>query len=217
MEFDALVGTRVCITGVQARPELNGTIATIARYDRAKGRFGLLIDGKEIGLKPQNLLRLTASEAEFREWCAEVGPEHAPVLASLDLEAALQGGQMSLLDALKAAGVKSLGMRLKLAALLQSQLLLSSSSPAPAPAPVAFGPSTEDTTLAAVDPRYKKINPKMQECAELLGIPKDATMDMAMKMLAHTISEEGVTGEQMKAAMEELQIGVGDGFEDEWT
>ena len=124
---------------------------------------------------------------------------------------------MSLLDALKAAGVKSLGMRLKLAALLQSQLLLSSSSPAPAPAPVAFGPSTEDTTLAAVDPRYKKINPKMQECAELLGIPKDATMDMAMKMLAHTISEEGVTGEQMKAAMEELQIGVGDGFEDEWT
>ena len=73
------------------------------------------------------------------------------------------------------------------------------------------------TTLAAVDPRYKKINPKMQECAELLGIPKDATMDMAMKMLAHTISEEGVTGEQMKAAMEELQIGVGDGFEDEWT
>ena len=96
-------------------------------------------------------------------------------------------------------------------------------APAAAPAVASDAPMANGETceagggggvLATVDPRFKKLSPMAGEAAEVLGIPRDATWDQALHMLAPQM--EGVTAEQMKAALEELTIGMSDDFED-WT
>ena len=232
----AHISERVLISGVASRPELNGTVVSVERYDHAKHRFGVLIDGSEMGLKPASLLRVDVSREELRLWLGdEQLDEHTDAVARVELATALAGGQASLLAALKAGGVRSLGVRLRLASLLLERLPLSyerdaqapaeaaPAAPAAAPAVASDAPMANGETceagggggvLATVDPRFKKLSPMAGEAAEVLGIPRDATWDQALHMLAPQM--EGVTAEQMKAALEELTIGMSDDFED-WT
>ena len=51
-----LVGQRVRLFGLSARPELNGALATAESYVPAKGRYAVkLHDGSMVTIKPSNL------------------------------------------------------------------------------------------------------------------------------------------------------------------
>ena len=58
-----LEGKHVWISGLQAKPELNGQVANAGEYDAAKGRYAVrLRSGARVALKPANLIE--ASEEE---------------------------------------------------------------------------------------------------------------------------------------------------------
>jgi len=49
-------GTRVTLLGLQAKPELNGQLATVLEFDRTTGRYSTALhSGKDIALKPANV------------------------------------------------------------------------------------------------------------------------------------------------------------------
>mgnify|MGYP006129457523 CR=1 FL=1 len=63
-------GTRVLISGLNGRPELNGTHGTILSFDQGKGRFAVNLDSDEkILLKPVN-----ASASQPCAPCAPCAP-----------------------------------------------------------------------------------------------------------------------------------------------
>ena len=50
-------GSRITITGVQAKPELNGQSATVLEFDRTTGRYSIALwAGSSIALKPVNVV-----------------------------------------------------------------------------------------------------------------------------------------------------------------
>jgi hypothetical protein len=59
-----LEGKHVRISGLMAKPELNGQIASAGDFDDAKGRYAVrLSDGKRVSLKPANLTEVSEAEA----------------------------------------------------------------------------------------------------------------------------------------------------------
>merc|ERR1712146_542254 len=48
-------GARVTITGLKARPELNGPIGVVETFEEDKGRFAIALGKEKILLKPTNL------------------------------------------------------------------------------------------------------------------------------------------------------------------
>ena len=49
-------GETVCVHSLQAKPELNGGLATVLSWDAAKGRFKVLTHaGPTVSLRPANL------------------------------------------------------------------------------------------------------------------------------------------------------------------
>ena len=58
-EFNSLLGKRVCISGLKARPELNGRTGRVFVWDEHKGRAGVSLDDEEhqglLAIKPENL------------------------------------------------------------------------------------------------------------------------------------------------------------------
>ena len=60
-----LEGKPVRISGLQAKPELNGQIARAGEFDGDKGRYAVrLSSGARVALKPANLTEVTEAEAE---------------------------------------------------------------------------------------------------------------------------------------------------------
>jgi len=55
---DSLIGHRVQLQGLSARPELNGLVGVCEQIDKAKGRYGIRVPGHEdlLALKPANLI-----------------------------------------------------------------------------------------------------------------------------------------------------------------
>ena len=68
-EAEEAAGRRVRIDGLQARPELNGRCGVARRFDVAKGRYEVLVEGEAepLLLKPANLLDVlpAANEGEY--------------------------------------------------------------------------------------------------------------------------------------------------------
>ena len=54
---DPLIGRRVQLHGLSARPELNGLLGVCERFDKDKGRYGVRVPGHEdlLALKPANV------------------------------------------------------------------------------------------------------------------------------------------------------------------
>lgn len=64
-----LEGKPVRISGLQAKPELNGQIGSCADFVEDQGRYAVrLSDGKRVALKPANLV--VVSDAEAKEWAS---------------------------------------------------------------------------------------------------------------------------------------------------
>jgi hypothetical protein len=59
-----LLGKKVAIHGLVAKPELNGLEGRAFSYDDAKGRYGVRIDSREVSIKPQNLTEVEERLAE---------------------------------------------------------------------------------------------------------------------------------------------------------
>ena len=60
-----LEGKPVRISGLVARPELNGLIATAGDFDESKARYAVrLSDGTRLAIKPANLAEVSAAEAQ---------------------------------------------------------------------------------------------------------------------------------------------------------
>ena len=55
--YPTLLGCRVCIAGLKGRPELNGRCGVARRFDAAKGRYEVAVEGEAeaVLLKPANL------------------------------------------------------------------------------------------------------------------------------------------------------------------
>ena len=57
-DFNSLLGKRVTLVGLQARPELNGRAGRVFSWHEDKGRAGIMLDDGEEGtlaIKPENL------------------------------------------------------------------------------------------------------------------------------------------------------------------
>ena len=52
-----MLGSRVLVSGLKSRPELNDKAATVIQWHAAKGRYAVRIDGVDepLLLKPENL------------------------------------------------------------------------------------------------------------------------------------------------------------------
>ena len=58
-DFNQLLGLRVRVEGLQARPEYNGEIGRVYSFDNEKGRAGVHLDnGAGLWIKPANLVEL---------------------------------------------------------------------------------------------------------------------------------------------------------------
>jgi hypothetical protein len=65
-----LVDRNVEISGLVSRPELNGQTGTAFKYYTAKGRYGVLVNGEKVSIKPANLrlkVRTLSKTARKRE------------------------------------------------------------------------------------------------------------------------------------------------------
>ena len=60
----ALVGHRVVLDGIQARPELNGRKGVVLQYMSAKGRCAVRLDGEAEGSAPLSLKPVCLTRAE---------------------------------------------------------------------------------------------------------------------------------------------------------
>ena len=103
-------GARVLISGLNGRPELNGTHGIILSFDEGKGRFAVKLssNNERILLKPANLADVPA-------------PAGCDPLADLDYDALLEGPDFSalrvrLLQASSRPGAKSYAQKLRGAA-----------------------------------------------------------------------------------------------------
>jgi len=93
-EAEEAAGRRVRIDGLQARPELNGRCGVARRFDVAKGRYEVLVEGEAepLLLKPANLLDVlldaanegghSANEAANRAEAEATGSAEAEAAAS---------------------------------------------------------------------------------------------------------------------------------------
>ena len=70
-----LGGQTVTVTGLEAKPELNGTIGVVGAYDAAKGRYAVKLEGggAPMLLKPDNLVAAEPAAAEAIAAGAESG------------------------------------------------------------------------------------------------------------------------------------------------
>jgi hypothetical protein len=59
-----LLGKKVVIHGLVAKPALNGREGRAYSYDDAKGRYGVRVDSREISIKPQNLTEVEEQLAD---------------------------------------------------------------------------------------------------------------------------------------------------------
>ena len=76
-DFNRLLGSRVRVVGLQARPEFNGKVGRVYSFDNEKGRAGVHLDnddGPGLWVKPSNLVEMVDARRE-----EEPAPEqHAP-------------------------------------------------------------------------------------------------------------------------------------------
>jgi len=68
-EFNSLLGKRVCLSGLKARPELNGRTGRVFVWDEHKGRAGISLDDEFehkglLAIKPENLIAVPAASAD---------------------------------------------------------------------------------------------------------------------------------------------------------
>ncbi len=64
-DFNGLLGKRVRLHGLQARPEYNGKVGRVYSFDNEKGRAGVHLDtGPGLWVKPSNLTELLAHDHE---------------------------------------------------------------------------------------------------------------------------------------------------------
>jgi hypothetical protein len=206
-------GVRACITGLQARPELNDTIGTCVRFDRSRQRYAVLLEGgEEIGLKPSSLLRVTFDSSELPGWLEAAGlADHVDAVAQLDLATVLVGGQAGLLGALKDAGVKSLGVRLRIVATLHERLQMPV-PPVPAEQPAEISTSTEIVPTNPKDRRICHSGDNAVEAAGKLGIPKDVPWDHALHMMKPQLEQMDEDG-SLKELLEVMKMAADDEYE----
>merc|ERR1719160_47640 len=55
-------GTSVKIHGLTGAPEHNGKAGTIAGWDASRGRYEVVVEGKSLSFKPQNLTQMCHTE-----------------------------------------------------------------------------------------------------------------------------------------------------------
>lgn len=62
VEAPPLVGKKVVISGLLARPDLNGLVGEATSFDASKGRYAVLINAEVLSLKPANLAMQKSNE-----------------------------------------------------------------------------------------------------------------------------------------------------------
>ena len=89
-DFNSLLGERVRVHGLQAKPEYNGEAGRVYSFDHERGRAGVHLDsGPGLWIKPNNLKKLAREEPD--------GPSAGKGAASTvgSIQPALNTGEVS--------------------------------------------------------------------------------------------------------------------------